>query len=159
MSSISIFGKRDLRVSALPRRAGIILLTAALLAFTLMVIVPFIWMVFMSVRTTGEILLDPYGLPKVIRWQNYWRLLFDPQIRFYRYFYNSLFVTFFAILLTIILSSLAGYGFGRMRYNFKFRGWLFALLLFALMLPPQILYIPQFTMMARYGLINTRWAL
>jgi ABC-type glycerol-3-phosphate transport system permease component len=159
MSSVPIFGKRDFSVSALSRRAGILLLTAALLIFTLMVIVPFIWMVLMSVRTTGEILLDPYGLPKVIRWQNYWRLLFDPQIRFYRYFYNSIFVTFFAILLTIILSSLAGYGFGRMRYNFKFRGWLFALLLFALMLPPQILYIPQFTMMARYGLINTRWAL
>jgi raffinose/stachyose/melibiose transport system permease protein len=159
MSSVSIFGKRGLTVSALPRRAGVVLLTAALLVFTLMVIVPFIWMVLMSVRTTGEILLDPYGLPKAIRWQNYWRLLFDPQIRFYRYFYNSLFVTFFAILLTVILSSLAGYGFGRMRYNFRFRGWLFALLLFALMLPPQILYIPQFTMMARYGLINTRWAL
>jgi raffinose/stachyose/melibiose transport system permease protein len=27
------------------------------------------------------------------------------------------------------------------------------------MLPPQILYIPQFTMMAKYGLINTRWSL
>ncbi len=141
------------------RRVNVSLLTIILLGFTLLVIVPFLWMILMSLRTTGEILLDPYGLPKVIRWQNYWRLLFDPQIRFYQYFINSIFVTFFAILLTIILSTLAGYGFGRSRYNFKFRGWLFALLLFALMLPPQILYIPQFTMMARYGLINTRWSL
>lgn len=134
-------------------------MTIALLAFTMMVIVPFIWMILMSVRTTGEILLDPYGLPETIHWENYWRLLFDPQIRFYQYFINSIFVTFFAILLNIVLSTLAGYGFGRNRYNFKFRGWIFALLLFALMLPPQILYIPQFTMMANYGLINTRWAL
>jgi raffinose/stachyose/melibiose transport system permease protein len=111
------------------------------------------------VRTTGEILLDPYGLPKVVRWENYVRLFFDPQIRFYQYFYNSFFVTSFAVIFCIFLSTLAGYGFGRKRYNFKFRGWIFALLLFALMLPHQILYIPQFTMMAKYGLINTRWAL
>ena len=39
------------------------------------------------------------------------------------------------------------------------RGLLFSILLFALMLPPQILYIPQFRMLVRYGLVNTRWAL
>jgi ABC-type glycerol-3-phosphate transport system permease component len=39
---------------------------------------------------------------------------------------STIFVTF-AILLTIFLSTLAGYGFGRKRYNFKYRGWLFAL--------------------------------
>ena len=27
------------------------------------------------------------------------------------------------------------------------------------MLPPQIMYIPQFTMMSRYGLLNSRWSL
>jgi ABC-type glycerol-3-phosphate transport system permease component len=159
MSSAAIPVKRDFKLSTWLRRMRITLLTIVLLIFTLLVIVPFLWMISMSVRTTGEILLDPYGLPKAVRWQNYWRLLFDPQIRFYQYFVNSIFVTFFAILLNIILSTLAGYGFGRKRYDFKFRGWIFALLLFALMLPPQILYIPQFTMMARYGLINTRWAL
>ncbi|MBI4786421.1 MAG: carbohydrate ABC transporter permease [Chloroflexi bacterium] len=141
------------------RRIRIGLITVVLLAFTAIVIIPFVWMILMSVRTTGEILNDPYGLPVDIRWQNYAKLLFDPQISFYRYFYNSIFVTFFAVLLTAVLSTMAGYGFGRQRYNFKFRGGLFALLLFALILPPQILYIPQFTMMANYGLINTQWAL
>ncbi len=159
MSSASIGNIRDTRLSVWLRRIRITLLTVVLLAFTLIVIVPFIWMIVMSVRTTGEILLNPYGLPKVIRWQNYVRLFFDPQIRFYQYYINSIFVTFFSVLFCILLSTLAGYGFGRKRYNFKFRGWIFTMLLFALMLPPQILYIPQFTMMARYGLINTRWSL
>jgi len=127
--------------------------------FTLLVIAPFIWMILMSMRTTGEILLNPYGLPTVFRWQNYTKLLFDPQIKFYQYFVNSIIVTTFSVLLCILLSSLAGYGFGRKRYDFKYRGWLLALLLFALMLPHQILYIPQFTMMANYGLINTRLSL
>ena len=38
------------------------LVTVVLLAFTLVVIVPFIWMVILSLRTTGGILNDPYGL-------------------------------------------------------------------------------------------------
>ncbi|HEY63287.1 MAG TPA: carbohydrate ABC transporter permease [Caldilineae bacterium] len=141
------------------RRLTLTLLTVALLAFTLIVIIPFIWMLLMSVRTTGEILNDPYGLPKTIRWQNYVKLLFDPSIRFYRYFINSVLVTTFALILTIFLATFGGYGFGRRRYEFKFRGTLFTMLLFGLMLPRQILYIPQFTMMSRYGLLNTRWSL
>lgn len=140
-------------------RLRTVLLTAALLSFTALVMIPFAWMILMSLRTTGEILNKPYGLPVTIRWQNYVRLFFDPQIRFYRYFYNSLFVTFFALCLTVGLSTLAGYGFGRPRYQFRFRGWLFALLLFGLVLPPQIMYIPQFTLMARYHLLNSRWSL
>lgn len=135
------------------------LLVVILLVFTMLVLIPFLWMLLMSVKTTSEILLDPYGLPEKIRWQNYADLFLDPRIRFYRYFFNSIFVTFFALLGSTILSTMGGYGFGRKRYQFKFRGWLFGLLLFALMLPPQIMYIPQFTMMSRYGLINTRWAL
>lgn len=137
----------------------VVLLTIGLLAFTALVIIPFVWMILMSLRTTGEILNDPAGLPQVIRWQNYTRLFFDPQIQFYRYFYNSVFVTFFALCITVALSTLAGYGFGRPRYEFRFRGWLFAVLLFGLVLPPQIMYIPQFTLMARYHLLNSRWAL
>ena len=54
---------------------------------------------------------------------------------------------------------MAGYGFGRPRYDFKLRGALLGFLLLALMLPPQIRYIPQFVMMSKYKLINTRWAL
>jgi raffinose/stachyose/melibiose transport system permease protein len=146
-------------LASVRRRLPLVLLTAGLMVFTALVIIPFVWMILMSVRTTGEILNDPYGLPQIIRWQNYVKLFFDPGIRFYRYYYNSLFVTFFALCLNALLATLAGYGFGRPRYNFRFRGWLFALLLFGLLLPPQIMYIPQFTMMARYHLLNSRWSL
>lgn len=141
------------------RRIGLTLVTIVLLAFTLLVITPFIWMLVMSVRTTGGILNDPYGLPKALRWQNYVRLITDPQIRFYRFFGNSVFTTFFALLLNTILVTLGGYGFGRQRYAFKLRGVLFAVLLVSLMLPAQARYIAQFVMMSRYGLLNTRWSL
>lgn len=158
LTEMTVKTRRNL-VALWRRRFGLTLLTVVLLGVTLMVIIPFVWMTVMSLRTTGDILRDPYGLPSVPRWENYIRLLFDPQISFYRYFINSIFVTFFSLVLTCILATLGGYGFGRPRYEFKFRGWLFGLLLVALMLPPQIMYIPQFTMMAKYGLLNTRWSL
>lgn len=150
---------RQMAYLRIRRSFGNGLLTAALLAFTLIVIVPFIWMLVMSFRTTGEILRDPYGLPSDFQWQNYYKLFFDPAINFGIYFKNSVIVTALSTLLTLALSTMGGYGFGRSRYYFRSRGLLFSLLLFALMLPRQILYLPQFEMMSRYGLLNTYWAL
>jgi ABC-type glycerol-3-phosphate transport system permease component len=145
--------------AVLRRKFGKGCLTAILLFFTILVLIPFIWMIVMSLRTTAGILLDPYGLPVEMRWQNYVKLMTDPDIRFYRYFLNSGFVTIFSLLFSTILSTMAGYGFARKRYEFKFREGIFFVLLIALMLPVQVRYIPQFVMMARYGLLNTRWAL
>lgn len=143
----------------LQQRFGKGALTFVLLLFTLIVLIPFIWMIIMSFRTTADILNDPFGLPKTLEFENYRKLLFDPQIGFGRYFINSIIVSSGALLVTLILSTMGGYGFGRSRYQFKFRGLVFSLLLFALMLPPQIFYIPQFTMMSRLGLLNTYWSL
>lgn len=134
------------------------IITIILLIFTSIVITPFIWMAMMSLRTTAEILDNPYGLPKIIRWQNYVNLM-GPQIRFYRYIFNSVIVTVGSLILTLILSCLAGYGFGRKRYAFKFRDMVFLILLLSLMIPPQSTYIPQFMMMHKYGLLNKRIAL
>ncbi|MBD3307773.1 ABC transporter permease subunit [candidate division KSB3 bacterium] len=143
----------------LKRRLSKIVITLILMTFTFILLIPFFWVILMSVRTTGEILRAPYGLPTEIRWQNYYQLMFDPQIKFYRYFLNSLMVTGGALVLTLTLSCLGGYGFGRRRFQFKYRGLLLILLLFSLMLPRQAMYIPQFVMMSKYGLLNTRTAL
>ena len=39
-----------------------VLVTVLLMSVTLLIIIPFLWMLAMSFRTTGEILTDPYGL-------------------------------------------------------------------------------------------------
>jgi raffinose/stachyose/melibiose transport system permease protein len=145
--------------SLLIRRIVTVAVTLVLVAFTLMVIIPFIWMIVMSLRTTGGILNDPYGLPWPIRWQNYWKLFTDPDIKFYRYYFNSTFVTGFALILNTIVATMGGYAFGRKRFDFKGRSLLLGALLIAVMVPVQILYIPQFMMVAKYGLLNTRWVL
>ena len=142
------------------RRLGFALIaTVVLMGVTAMIIIPFVWMLVMSFRSTGDILTDPYGLPTTINFDNYSELLFSERIAFYRYFINSFIVTVGALALTIALSTLAGYGFGRGRYHFRLRGLFFGALLVGLMLPRQILYLPQFQMMSQYGLLNTHWSL
>ena len=134
-------------------------MTAVLLSFTFIVVLPFLWMVILSFKTNAAILTDPYGLPESLNFDNYVRLFTDSRIRFHRYIFNSVVVTSGAILLTVVLSSLGGYGFGRRRFAFKYRELLFGILLFSLMLPVQSTYIPQFMLMSRYGLLNSRLGL
>ena len=130
-----------------------------LILFTILVLIPFMWMIQMSFKTTREILLNPYMMPSQLRLDNYANLFSNPAINFQRYFLNSVFVTGFALFISAALSTMGGYVFGRKRYEFRFRGVLFSLLLFALVLPPQILYIPQYQMMTALGLTNSRWSL
>lgn len=135
------------------------IMTAALMIFTAIIIIPFLWMILLSFKTNASILTDPYGLPNALRFDNYVKLFTDPSIRFQRYIVNSVIVSVGGILLTLVLSSLGGYGFARKRYAFRFRELLFGIFLFSLMLPVQATYIPQFVLMSRYGLINTRLSL
>jgi len=130
-----------------------------LLLFTVVVLVSSVQMVFVSFSSTGDILTDPFGLPKALESEHYRSLLFDQMIGLGRYLFNSVFVSVGSPLITLILSILGGYRFGRSCHEFKFRGWVFGLLLFALILPSQKFYIPQFTIMSRLGLFNSYWSL
>ncbi len=129
------------------------------MGFTVVVLIPFIWMISMSLRTTKAILSNPIAVPESLRLANYIRLFADPRIRFYRYIINSVVVTTGALAITLFLSTLAGYGFSRKRYSFRYREVLFGLLLLSLMLPRQIMYIPQYILMSSYGLLNSRFGL
>ena len=66
---------------------------------------------------------------------------------------NSLFVAAVVTVLTVAVSALAAYGFSRT--TFRGRGWLFALTIAAIMVPPQILIVPLFRQMLGLGLVDT----
>jgi len=127
-----------------------------LVAFTVLVMYPFLLMLIMSIRKTADIILNPLALPTSIHWQNYAQLFADQRIRFHRYFINSVIVTTAVLAIVLSLSSLAGYGLGRKRFEFRLRSFVFTLFLLSLMVPIQAVYIPQFKMMISYGLYNSR---
>lgn len=127
-----------------------------IIVVSLIFIFPFVWMVLTSFKTLGETLTFP---PKIFpqKWQfeNYikaWRS--GP---FFRYFLNSVIVTFFTIVLQVLTIVPAAYGFAR--YKFKGKNLLFLIVMITMMIPAQLIFLPVFLMMSKVRLINTYFSL
>lgn len=74
-----------------------------------------------------------------------------------RYFFNSLIVTVLITLGQVIIASMAGYAFARLK--FKFREALFLLILITMLIPPQVNIIPLFFLMREFNWTDTYQAL
>ena len=100
-------------------------------------------------------LLQSQIVSKTFMWQNYkkaWQ-----SAPFGIYFFNSIFTSFIITLTQIFTSSLAAYAFSR--FNFVFKKQLFMMLLGTLMIPGQVLLIPNYIILSKLGLIDTYGAL
>ncbi|MBP2477953.1 multiple sugar transport system permease protein [Crossiella equi] len=74
-----------------------------------------------------------------------------------RWFANSVVVGVLVTVLTVLLCSLAAYGFSRT--DFRGRGPLLALVVAGILVPPQVLIVPLFSQMVDLGLVDTYWGL
>jgi raffinose/stachyose/melibiose transport system permease protein len=107
-----------------------------------------------SIRTTGEFMSSPFGLPlSGIRWENYQGILENPA--FWNSVKNSLVITTGVTLLNIIFGSMLAFVFSRI--DFRGRGLLFNILLIGLLFPLVIAILPIFIQVRQLGLINTMW--
>jgi multiple sugar transport system permease protein len=114
----------------------------------LVVLFPISWMVLTSLQTLAETQRFPPTLvPKDIQWGNYLRAL--EVAPFGRYFLNTSVVTVTVVLSNLVLCSLAGYAFARIR--FAGREVLFVLLMATLMVPHQVTIIPTFLIVKWLG--------
>lgn len=127
-----------------------------LVAVSLLLIGPVLWMVSASFKTLNEILVfPPTILPNDFRWDNYARV-FELQ-PFARQFGNSLLVMAAVCVLTVALSLPAGYALARVRPAAS--SIIFVVLLSGIFLPPEATIIPLFLFAAKLGWINTLWPL
>ncbi len=125
-------------------------LVLVLVTFTM--VVPFIWMISTSFRPSGSAFsYPPQLIPTEINLESY-QLLFT-RVPFGRYFINTLIVTVFTVLGQVVVSSLAAYGFARLK--FMGRELLFMLYLATMMIPYQVTLIPLFLIVVGLGWINT----
>lgn len=127
-----------------------LLLAAAAFIF----VFPFVLMVLSSFKFNRDVLAIPLRiLPPVWNWGSYRSAFTYADYDFARYFYNSVVVTIFAVIICIFFSSTAGYGFAK----FRFRGnmILFAIVLSTIMIPFEAILVPLFLLVRRMGLQNT----
>lgn len=115
---------------------------------------PFVWTIFASFKTNGDIFRAPVELlPRVWTVDNYRRLLSGEQIPFLRQFANSAIIAVSQTLLTVLLASLAGFAFAK--YEFVGKRALFALTLITLTIPFEVTIIPLFQLMVNIHWLNT----
>jgi multiple sugar transport system permease protein len=127
-----------------------------LIGFAITMIMPFLWMFSTSLKTLGETMtFPPKILPSEWLWSNYYEAV--NAVPFGTFLINSTIVTVFKTLMIIITSLLAAYGFAR--FEFPGKNILFLFLLAILMVPGQVLIIPQFILIRDLGWLDTYWAL
>lgn len=116
---------------------------------------PFLWMLAVSFMGQKQVFSYPPSIIPNPFVNNY--LSVASSIPLLRYFFNSTFVAVMTTLGQIIISSMAGYSFARLK--FKGRNAIFLILLATMMVPPQVNIIPLFFIMREFHWIDTYWAL
>lgn len=139
-----------------PPSVGSILRTTSLIVLTLIVLIPVAWFMLSSFKDLTDLSARP---PKLLptRWatENYTEAfkMYD----YVRYFSNSVIVTVVATALTLLINSMAAYGFAK--YNFRGRDGLFILTLAMIMIPLQVILIPIYLVVSSLGMVNTYWGM
>ena len=120
----------------------------------LVVAFPLYWMFATAVRPKKEIFSGGFDLvPSTLVWSNFsdaWNKL--PWDQFY---INSIAIAAIAVPITVFINLLAGYTFAK--YKFPGRDILFLLMISTLMIPIQVIMVPEFLIVAKLGWVNTWW--
>lgn len=150
--------------SALPRRRRVrtsvlvwrSLAYLALILLAATVLLPLGWMLTTALKPDLAPVFTPtpQWFPTTEwHWENFGRALLDPNRPFWRYTINTLVIVVLNMVGTVISCSLVGYGFARLR--FKGRDLLFGVLIITMLIPWQVLLVPQFLLFYNLGWYGT----
>jgi multiple sugar transport system permease protein len=123
--------------------------------FCLIMIYPILWLVSSSLKGPSEIWTTVTQLiPEEFAFQNYvdgWKGFGG--ITYATFFKNSFIVSGLGTIFSVMSSAIVAYGFARIR--FKGRNFWFTCMLITLMLPGQVLLVPQYIIFQKLGWLNT----
>lgn len=140
-----------------PRQPRRVLVTRVIVATVLVVLFmfPIYWMLRTALSTTDEMSNLPVPLwPQEWHWENFTQPWQD--YPFARWLTNSVVIATASVILTVAINLGAGYAFAKLR--FPFRNLLFLLIISTLMVPVQVIMIPQFQIVIDLHMLNTPWA-
>lgn len=115
-------------------------------------IAPVYWLLTSSLKNPGDIYtFPPDWFPTTWRWENF-REAWE-SAPFDRYYVNSIVVTVVGTAAQICIAALSAYAFSFLRFPFK--GPLFLLMLGAMMVPGNVVLMPNYLTIAALGWVNT----
>ena len=148
----------QLQIAGARRRGTLdrVLLYIVLIAIALFFVFPLIVVVSASLKYRAEVFQDVGIIPADPGLENY-QALFSGAASFLLWFRNSAIVSIVGTALTLIITSLSAYAFARI--DFRFKGFLFGLLITTLVLPSVMFLVPQYKLIATIGLYDSLPAL
>ena len=135
-----------------------ILVNVILILFSIIMLVPFVWMILTALKTNQEaISVNPFYIFPAHgwHWENFatvWK-----SYNFIILYKNTLLLIFFRVVCACLTATMAGYAFGRLKFPGK--NLMFTLVLVQMMIPAQIFIIPQYLMVSKMGMLNTTFGL
>lgn len=125
-----------------------------LIALAVLWLVPLAWALATSVRPAQEVVTNPTGWFTAHPTLSAYGEIFDAGKLPYWYA-NSFITSILTTVLTVVMASLAAFALSQTR--FRMRRIAFVMLLAGIMIPGQVLMIPQFLALQSAGLLNTYW--
>ncbi|MDB5052482.1 MAG: sugar transporter permease [Bacilli bacterium] len=132
--------------------------SAFILLISLSMIIPFYFMISISLKYNADISSQPlkFLIPGRVNWGNYTKLLFHYD-NFRLWYANSLYVVFMVILLRGIFVTMAAYAFARL--NFRGKNIIFIVLLSSMMVTSDTTIVARYILYKYLGLYDTHLAL
>ena len=129
-----------------------------LVVLAIVFLFPFVYLMGGALKSNDEALTKPARIfPSVVHWENFVEVFKLDQMDFPIQTMNSFIVTFAVTLGQILVAALAGYAFARIK--FIGRDPIFMIFLATLIVPFELLFVPLYLMLAKWGWINTYLAL
>ncbi len=123
-----------------------------MLVISFVFIFPFLYMLVTSIKSYGDLMdISVNWIPREFRLENY--AIAASYLGLWSHFLNSLLITGLSSLGHVLVCSLVAYGFSR--FAFRGRTLLFMLVIFSILIPPQVMILPQYINFARLGWINS----
>jgi len=122
-----------------------------LVIWSVVVIVPFLWVLLSSFKTSQEILASPFSLPAEWSFRNYAAAWTDAGIG--RFFLNTVVVVGCALAIVMLLGAMCAYVLAR--YRFPGNRLIYNSMLAGLTFPIFLAIVPLFFILRNFGLLNT----
>lgn len=144
-----------MKIRRIKKAWGNILFHILVCGLGIIMIYPLIWMFFSSFKESSKVLTTVSQLfPDKWEFSNYlngWAGFGGTT--FTTFFRNSIIVTVISVIGNVIASAMAAYGFSRLK--FKGRNFFFVCMIITMMIPSQVLTVPQYVIFNKLGWVNT----
>ena len=142
---------------SIKKNAGSIAVFILLFVISFIFIIPFIWTMLTSLKPDEEIYSSVLAFLPVNPYLGHYTGIFTKLGNFFKYFSNSVVVSFWSVLFNVLFAATLGYSFSKFQY--WGRDLFLGFVLLIITLPYVIYLIPIYIMQSRFDLIDTRLGL